>query len=89
MTEDKWDEGSGKEDRFFSRKYENPDVFDYIDSKLGFNSSVGMSPKLAEAMQKSKVKLLDPKVMIAPPPCSPKLGMLRPQNFGMQPLSAT
>lgn len=65
MTEDKWDEGSGKEDRFFSRKYENPDVFDYIDSKLGINSTVGMPPKLAETMHKSTVKIVDPKVMIA------------------------
>lgn len=62
MNEDKWDEGRQKEDRFFSRKYEHPFVFDHMDAKLGINTTSSMSPHVMELMNKAAKKPSSPQV---------------------------
>ena len=61
MTEDKWEEAFTKDDRFFSRKYESPVVFDHMDGRLGIDSSESMPTHLVEAMDKARYKIHDPK----------------------------
>jgi len=61
MTEDKWDEGREKHDRFFSRKYESPVVFDHMDSVLGLNTTEGMPKELSDVMNKNNVLIENPR----------------------------